>query len=326
MRRREFVVMAAGTLLASHRRAGAQTPANLPVIGVLALATHESHGHELASFRQGIRDQGQVEGRTFLIEDRYADGDPAGSPGLVRDLLQRQVAVFVTFGPNAARTIRRIAPSAPVVAVALPDSDDTLFESLARPGCRVTGFSHIGTGLAPKRIELLKEAVPGLATVAILNSEDLVYSRWGAETASAAQAQGLKTVMLTLTSASATEFLSLIHGRAADAQGLIVIRDFITESMRADIFRHAGEARLATLAEHRNFAEAGALLSYGASLADLFRRAAEYVDKILKGANPGELPIQLPTKFEFVLNLQTAKRLNLTIPPTLLARADEVIE
>jgi putative ABC transport system substrate-binding protein len=136
----------------------------------------------------------------------------------------------------------------------------------------------------------------------------------------------LKTIMLTLTSASATEFLSLIHGRAADAQGLIVIRDFITESMRADIFRHAGEARLATLAEHRNFAEAGALLSYGASLADLFRRAAEYVDKILKGANPGELPIQLPTKFEFVLNLQTAKRLNLAIPPTLLARADEVIE
>jgi putative tryptophan/tyrosine transport system substrate-binding protein len=326
MRRREFIAITAGTL-AWHRPAGAQTRAGLPVIGVVALATRESHTVELASFRQGMRDLGHVEGKTFLVEDRYADGDPARSRGLLRDLLQGEVAVFVTFGPNAARIIRSMAPSAPVVAVALPDSDDTLFGSLARPGGRVTGFSHIGTGLAPKRIELLKEAVPGLTTVAIVTSEDIVYLKWGAETASAAQAQGLKTIILTLTSPSAAELASLIQSsRAADAQGLIVIRDFLTESLRAEIFRHAGTARLATLAEHRNFAEAGALLSYGASLADLFRRAAEYVDKILKGANPGELPIQLPTKFELVINLKTAGALGLTIPPTLLARADEVIE
>jgi putative tryptophan/tyrosine transport system substrate-binding protein len=325
MRRREFIAITAGTL--AWLPAGAQARAGLPVIGVVALATRESHAVELASFRQGMRDLGHVEGRTFLVEDHYADGDPARSRGLVRDLLKSEVAVFVTFGPNAARTIRSMAPSAPVVAVALPDSDHTLFGSLARPGGRVTGFSHIGTGLAPKRVELLKEALPGLTTVAILTSEDVVYLKWGAETASAAQAQGLKTIMLTLTSPSAGELASLIHSnRAADAQGLIVIRDFATESLRAEIFRHAETARLATLAEHRNFAVAGALLSYGASLADLFRRAAEYVDKILKGANPGELPIQLPTKFEFVINLKTASALGLAVPPTLLARADEVIE
>jgi putative tryptophan/tyrosine transport system substrate-binding protein len=326
VRRREVIAGLAGAAV-GHRPASAQGRAGVPVIGIVSLATRESHAVELASFRQAMRDLGHVEGRTFLVQDRYADGDPARSRGLVRDLLQSEAAVFVTFGPNAARTITSIAPSAAIVAVALPESDNTLFGSLARPGGRVTGFSHIGTGLAPKRIELLKEAVTGLTTVAIVTSEDVVYLKWGAETASAAQAQGLKTVMLTLTSPSVAELAVAIQSSlAAYAQGLIVIRDFVTETLRAEIFRHAGTARLATLAEHRNFTEAGALLSYGASLADLFRRAAEYVDKILKGANPGELPIQLPTKFELIINLRTARALGLTIPPTLLARADEVIE
>jgi putative tryptophan/tyrosine transport system substrate-binding protein len=326
MRRREFMVSLAGAVLAS-RGAAAQTRSGSPVVGLVALATRESHAVELASFRQGMHEQGHIEGRTFLLEDRYADGDPVRLPGLIDDLLRRKAAVFVTPGPNASRAVNRAAPRLPVVTVALPESDDSLFDSLARPGRRVTGFSHIGTGLAPKRVELLKEAVPRMATVAILNSEDLVYLKWGAETADAAHVQGLKTIMLTLNSSlSSTELSHLIRNRAADAQALIVIRDFVTESVRADIFREAGAAGLATLAEHRNFAEAGALLSYGASLADLFRRAAGYVDKILKGASPGELPIQLPTKFELVINLKTAKALGLDIPPTLLARADEVIE
>jgi putative ABC transport system substrate-binding protein len=316
----------AGVVLAS-RGAAAQNRAGPPVVGLVALATRQSHAVELTSFRQGMREQGHVEGRTFLLEDRYADGDPTRLPGLIDDLLRREAAIFVTPGPNASRAVNRAAPRLPVVAVALPESDDSLFDSLARPGRRVTGFSHIGTGLAPKRVELLKEAVPRVATVAILNSEDLVYLKWGAETADAAHMQGLKTIMLTLNSSvSAVELSDLIRNRAADAQGLIVIRDFITESLRADIFREAGAASLATLAEHRNFAEAGALLSYGTSLADLFRRAAEYVDKILKGANAGELPIQLPTRFELIINLKTARRLGIEFPPTLLARADEVIE
>ena len=249
-------------------------------------------------------------------------------PDLIAALARSGTDVFVTPGPRAAEIVREVAPEMPVVAVALPASYPALFQSLARPGGRVTGFSHIGTGLAAKRIELLGEALPGLQSVAILcRMDDPLSSDWAAETARAARGRGLEANLLGLASLSAAQLPPLLaSARAAGAQGLIVIRDYGTESLRAEIFRYAAEVRLASLAEHRNFAEAGALLSYGASLPDLFRRAAEYVDRMLNGTDPGELPIQLPTRFELVLNLGTARTLELTLPPSLLARADEVIE
>jgi putative ABC transport system substrate-binding protein len=192
----------------------------------------------------------------------------------------------------------------------------------------ITGFSHIGPDLARKRIGLLKDIVPGLRAVAVMYSlTDPLYREWGADAEKAAQSLGFEAVQLGLTSPEVSELTQqMASAKAAGATGMLVIRDFITESLREDIFRAATEARIATLAEHRNYAEKGALISYGASLPDLFRRAANYVDRILKGENPADLPIQLPTKFELIVNLRTAKNLGLDIQPSLLARADEVIE
>ncbi|HKH27767.1 MAG TPA: ABC transporter substrate-binding protein, partial [Sphingomicrobium sp.] len=240
------------------------------------------------------------------------------------------VGLLTTRSPDEAATHRAAFLTVPIVVVALPSSNrfPDLCASVARPGGSVTGFSHLGSDLAPKRVEILKEAVPSLANIAVLHATtDPIYEEWAAETETSAKAQGLKTIRLALSSSSAEPLAALMQsGRAAGATGVIVIRDFLTETLRGEIVNAANAEHMATVAEHRSFAESGALLSYGANLPDLFRRAAAYVDQILKGARAGELPIQLPTKFELVVNVKTAHLLGLTIPPTLFARADEVIE
>jgi putative ABC transport system substrate-binding protein len=217
-----------------------------------------------------------------------------------------------------------------VVVVALPSSNSypDLFETLARPSRNVTGFSHIGPELAPTRVQILREVVPSLTAIAILHATtDAIYRKWASETENAAAAQGLRTIVLGLTSPSREELRMLVQkARRAGATGLFIVRDFITEVLREDIAQAAKEAGIAVVSEHRNFVEAGALLSYGASIPDLFRRAARYVVEILKGMNPAELPIQLPTKFELTINLKVTEALALPIPQSILLRADEVIE
>jgi len=192
----------------------------------------------------------------------------------------------------------------------------------------VTGFSAYGEELSAKRIQMLKEVLPGLKVLGVLhNATDPTFRNWGEQTMADAKKQGLEPLRLGLTSpsvAAAEEHIGKL--RAAGGGAVIVIRDFLTSTLMEDICRGGAQARIAVIGEHSDFARAGALFSYGADIADLFRRAAGYVDRILKGEKPGELPIQLPTKFELVINQRTARTLSLAIPEALLARADETIE
>ena len=328
MRRREVIAAALAAALLPASAPG-QDPRRVPVVGFLGFASAPSDQAGLDALRRGFADLGYVEGRTIRIEARHAEGDLDRVPALVRDMLARDVAVFVVPGQAAARMLRR-ATTTPVVAIALPPtaSDPELFESLRRPGGTITGFSNFAEELSGKRVELLREIMPGLAAIGILhNVTDPVFRDWGVETEAAVRAQGLTPVRLGIASIAPAEVAAEIRTlRPAGARALIVIRDFLTSSLRDAIIRGALEQGVAVVAEQRDWVEAGALISYGADIGDLFRRAAGYADRILKGEAPGELPIQLASKFELVINLRTARALDLDVPRAVLLRADEVIE
>jgi len=301
-----------------------------PVVGFLGLAPRATHIDDLTALRAGLERLGYADGQTIVVEDRYADGEVERFDALIDDVIGRGARVLVVPGLAAALAIRERYPATPVVAVGLPSTViyPDLFASLHRPGGSVTGFSHFGEDLAIKRVELLREVVPGLTTVAILhNTVDPLYRAWGEKTEEAALQLGLKTIRLGLETPSRDELAGLMQAaRKAGARGLLVVRDFLTHTLTGEIVRDAADQRIAIMAEQRQFVDAGALMSYGANMPDLFRRAAAYVDEILKGADPAEMPIQLATEFELVINLQAAQALGLTIPPAVLLRADEVIE
>lgn len=327
MKRRSF--LAALAIAASPFAARAQGGAKPPVIGFLGFASPQADKAGIDGLRQGLRDLGYIEGRTIEIAARHAGGNMDRAAQMIAELAALPVALFVVPGQSAARAIRR-ASKLPVVAVGLPptDGDPDLFASLAHPGGSVTGFSDIGEGLTAKRVELVREALPDLKVIGIIhNAIDPIFTQWGVASEAAARAQGLRTVRLGLASPSPDEAKSHLRAmRAEGAAALIVIRDFLTETLKDDICRLALDEGLAVVGEQRSYAEAGAFLAYGASIPDQFRRAAAYVDKILKGDKPGDLPIQLPVKFDLVINAKTAKALGIEIPPLLLARAEEVIE
>ena len=307
----------------------AQTPRRLPVVGFLGFASEEGDRATLAAFRDGMRAHGQAERQTYLLESRHAGGDMDRAAANIRELAALPVDVFVAPGRTAARAIRRVS-AIPVVAVGLPptQSDPELFASLARPGGSVTGFSTFGEEMSAKRLEFLQETIPGLEAVGILNNgSDPNFDAWGAETAAIAQARGLRTLPLLIHSADPAALARQIRALPpAGARALIVVRDFLTSTLAPEINRLALEQGTAVVAEQALFPRTGALFSYGASLPDLFRRAAGYVVRILRGEKPGDLPVQLPTTFEFIVNLATARRLGLSVPAAIVARADEVIE
>ena len=299
------------------------------MVGFLALANRHAHVADLAGLRAGLREAGFVEGHTIAIEERYCDGNPGRIVGFVEDLVKIGVQVFLVPGPAAARAVHKRTDT-PVVAVALPYSNrhPDLFQALNKPGGSITGFSLGSEELSAKRIQILREVVPEMATLAIMhNGRDPIYREWGIETETAAHAQGLKAIRLELNAPDAAEIARLMQeARAAGAQGMIVIRDFISATMGEEIASSAARGGIAALSEQRDFCQAGGLLSYGANIPDLFRRSAVYIDKILKGSHPGDLPIQRPTAFDLVVNLKTANLLRLTIPPAMLVQATEVIE
>jgi putative ABC transport system substrate-binding protein len=323
-RRTLIAVTIAGAAASAAR---AQTAA--PVVAFLGFASETSDRASVEALRQGFAKLGHVEGRTVRIVSRHAEGQVERVPRILEELLAMRVAVLVLPGQAAARMLRRMT-QLPIVAVGLPPtpSDPDLFESLARPGGTVTGFSNFAEELSAKRIEMLREVLPQLRRIAILhNAADPVFTRWGVETEAAARAQGLEPVRFGLASADPEEAKRHVRAaRAAQASGMIVIRDFLTHSARDAIYLTAIEERIATVTESREFAEAGALMSYGADLHDLFHRAAAYADRILRGESPAELPIQLATKLELVVNQRTARAIGVELPDVLLLRADEVIE
>jgi putative ABC transport system substrate-binding protein len=309
-------------------RGRAQTGGKLPVVGFLGFAAEDADRPMLTALRDGLREQGHAEGRTILLESRHAGGDMSLAARYIDEMVSRPVDVFVVPGPAAVRALRR-ATQIPVVAIGLPPAagEHDLFASLARPGGSVTGFSNLGEELAAKRIEILREMLPNSSVIGILhNVADPIFRDWGVQTESAARAQGLRPVRLGLRSSSPAEVTRLLGSlREQGGDAVIVIRDFLTHTMMDEIIRACAASRIAVIAEQR-FLETGALMIYSADIPDLFRRAAGYVDRIVRGERAGDLPIQLPTKFELIINLKTAKALGLTIPPSILARADEVIE
>jgi putative ABC transport system substrate-binding protein len=329
MRRREAILAAMGLVPASPLVLSAQ-PAAPPLVAFLGIATPQADAHMVAALRLGLEQAGHVIGRTIDLDARSAGNDMARFASDLAAVVARGARVVVVPGLAAAFAVRRRRPDLPVVAAGLPATvvDPDLSASRHRPGGSVTGFSHFGEDLAEKRVELLREIVPGLTTVAILHNRiDPLYRAWGERTEAAAAAQGLRTLLLGLETPEETELAAAMQtAREAGARGLVVVRDFVTSSLQAAIADHARSLGIATMAEARSFVDAGALLSYGASVSDLFRRAADYVTAILAGADPADLPIQLATRFELILNLRTARALGLEVPPAILLRADEVIE
>jgi len=324
MRRRDLLCGLMAWPAAAH---GQQQ--RIAVVGFVGVASKEADANVLEPFRQGLKDLGYVEGRTLRLETRYSDGDIDRAQRQFVELATIPVDVFLAPGPAAARTLARTT-KIPVVAIGLPDlqSMPGLYASLKRPGGSVTGFSAFGEEMSAKRLQLLKDALPGLKTVGVMhNATDPTFNAWGEQTIEGARRQGLEAIGLGLRAPSKEAVAEAIRRlREGGGTAVIVVRDFMTAKLTDDICELGAAAGVAVVGSQAESAEAGALLSYGPDIADVARLAAGYVDRILKGEKAGDLPIQFATKFDFVVNLRTAKRLGLTIPPVALVRADRTIE
>jgi putative tryptophan/tyrosine transport system substrate-binding protein len=332
MKRRDFMAMLGGAVIAWPLAARGQQETrghHIPVVGFVGLASTAVDEQSILPFRRGLSELGYVEGRTIILERRNAEGNVERGHALLMELAALPVDVFLSPGPAVSRALVRLT-KIPVVAISLPatESEPNLFASLARPGGTLTGFSAFGEEMSAKRIEMLKELMPGLKTIGVMhNATDPMFSAWGEQTMADARKAGLEPVRFGLTSASPATLVA--HFRKLGEIGgtaMIVIRDFLTAALMAEIGKAGLDTRIAVVGEYAEVVRNDGLFSYGADQGDQFRRAAGYVDRILKGEKAADLPIQLPTKFELGVNLKTARILGLTLPPTILVRADEVIE
>jgi ABC-type uncharacterized transport system substrate-binding protein len=320
------IVLALG-LLTGPLGADAQTPGKVSRIGLLGLgAGAASPG--FAALLQELRERGHVEGQNILIEDRSALGLYTELPDAIAALLRFNVDVIVTQGSTATQAARKATNTTPIVmiAAALDPREAGLITSFAHPGGNVTGLTSVGHELYAKRLALLKEAVPGVSRVATLLTPDSPSAILAFNDAQqAARSLKLRLQRLDVRRPEDLEkaFASLSHERS---EALAPLPSSMFRAHRARIVELAARYRLPGIYENRGFADAGGLMSYGVNIVELFRSAAPFVDKILKGAKPADLPVEQPTKFELVINMKTAKTLGLTIPPSLLQRADQVIE
>ena len=327
MDRRTFLAGTGAVLLAAPLAAGAQQPGKVYRVGFLGNSTAALEGNLVGPFREGLRDLGYIEGRNILIEYRWADGEYERFPALIAELAALKVDVIVTAGTPAALAVKKTTPSIPLVMAAVGDPIGVgLVVSLARPGGNVTGSSAIAPELEGKRLELLREMVPKLSHIAVLwNPDNPLHAGSLKEIKIAAQVLGIKVQLLGVQVSE--EFPATFAAILKERPGaLLVLADRIFLHNRARIVDFEATHRLPGVYAYRELVEAGGLMSFGPSYAGMHRRAAYYVDKILKGAKPADLPVEQPTKFELVINLKTAKALGLTIPPSVLGRADEVIQ
>jgi putative ABC transport system substrate-binding protein len=303
----------------------AQQPAKVPIIGFLGPGTPSAWSAWTAAFVQRLRELGWIEGRTLAIEYRWAEGSPERFGEIAAEFVRLKVDVIVTVG-GAVLAAKQVTSVIPIVFAAANDPIGTgLVPSLARPGGNVTGLSSQAADLAGKRLELLREVVPGLRHLAIMSNAGYpaaVLEMGEAE--SAARTVGLDVVRREIRRAQ--DIAPAFEALKGRAEALYVTTDPILNSNHVRIITLANLARLPMIATQREFVDAGGLMSYGPNYSDLFRRAGDYVDKILRGAKPGELPVEQPTKFDLVINLTAAKGLGLTIPESFLLRADELIE
>jgi putative tryptophan/tyrosine transport system substrate-binding protein len=311
-------------ILVTPLAAKAQPAAKVPRVGLLLPGSAAGYASRLEAFRHGLRDLGYVEGRTIRLESRFADGQADRLPALVAELVHLPVDVLVVDGTVALRPAQHATTTIPIVMVAGDPVGAGFVASLAHPGGNITGLSMMIPELSGKRLEILREAMGTLVRVAVLRHRDAPVDPYVTETQAAAQALGLQLHILAVQSPD--EFIqAFVAMTRAQADALVVIPSGLFFSHRSQLAALAMQHRLPTIFLEREFVEAGGLLAYGPSMADLSRRAATYVDKILKGATPADLPVEQPTKFELVINLKTAQALGLTISPTLLFQADDVI-
>jgi len=309
--------------------AQAQRPTKIPRIGLLSSAGDpRTPGPQIEAFRQGLRDLGYIEGKNILLEYRYAEGKLDRLPDLVAELIQLKVDVLFLTALVAVRAAKEVTKTIPIVIVILSDPVATgIVDSLARPGGNITGLTRLTRDLSGKRLELLKEAIPGISRAAVLWDADAPGASIAFKEYEAA-AGALKIQLQSLEVRGPNPDLEGAFRVAAKTPsgGLVVVNNALVRRYSKRIADLAIKNRLASMYEGRNYVEAGGLMSYSANETEAYRRAATYVDKILKGAKPAELPVEQPTKFELVINLKTAKQIGLAIPPSVLARADRVVK
>ena len=325
MRRRDFITLLGGAAPRGRSRR-AQQPVKRPTIGFLGSATPATQGQWAAAFVQRLRELGWIEGHTIAIEYRWVEGRTERGAEIAAEFVRRKVDVIFTSQRDCALAAKQATTVIPIVFAALGDPVGTgLVASLARPGGNVTGLSNQIIDLAGKKLELLREVVPGLrrlATLANVGTSPLSLDM--REVQAAARTLGLEVITSEIRRGE--DIAPAFEALKGRAEALYVVIDPLVGTHRIRINSLALAARLPTMHTFREKVEGGGLMSYGPNFPDLFRRAGDYVDKILRGAKPGDIPVEQPTKFEFVINLTIAKALGLEVPPTLLARADEVIE
>jgi putative tryptophan/tyrosine transport system substrate-binding protein len=307
--------------------ADAQPTKKIPRIGLLRATTPSLAAPFNRAFRQGLRDLGYEEGKNILIEYRFAEGEPARTPNLVAELVRMDVDIIVAPGMNEARAAKNATTTIPIVTVIASDPvGSRLVDSLARPGGNITGLTSISSELGGKRLEILTEAISGLSLVAVLlNPAEPGAALAAKELEAPARALGTQLQMFAVKRANDLNkaFQAM---KVKQVGALFVVRGPLTNTNESQIVRLAAKNRLPTMSSRSGFVEAGGLMFYGVNDADLFRRGAIYVDKILKGAKPADLPVEQPLKFDLAINLKTAKQIGLTIPQWVLMRADKVIK
>jgi putative ABC transport system substrate-binding protein len=325
--RRAFLGTLAGGLLAAPLAVAAQQAGKVPKIGYLGSGyAGASPAGLVEAFKQGLREHGYIDGQNIAIEWRFAEGRFERIPALTAELVRLKVALIFAVNPETAVPAKNVTKVIPIVFAAGDPIASGLVASLARPGGNVTGLSTNLPGIGAKRLELLKEAIPKVLRVAVLsNPANPGHPIMLKEMDVAAHT--LKVELQRLEARSPNDFKGAFQAATQGrVEGFIALDDGLFFSERVQIVALVARSRLPAVYGFRETAEAGGLMVYGANLRDQWRRAASYVDKILKGAKPADLPVEQPTKFELIINLKTAKALGLTIPPSLLQRADQVIE
>lgn len=327
MQRRAFITLLGGATLAWPLIANAQPPERMRRIGLLQglAASDQDWQRRLSAFRQGLAQLGWAEGRNIILDVRYADGNPERLPALAADLVAAQAEMIVTNAAQPIEAARNVTTTIPIVMASVGDALGAGYvASLARPGGNVTGLTLMATEQSAKRLELMKDISPGLMRIAVIWNENASGHRFQMkemEPASRVLGLELKSVPIQKAGDIDAALRSVMQ-----TQAVVTMDDPVIQSNRGRIVDWGMRERIPVMGEFRPMAVAGALMTYGPDQVDLWRRSAAYVDKILKGAKPADLPVEQPTKFELVINLKTAKALGIAVPPTLIARADEVIE
>lgn len=328
MKRRGFLVLLGGATAASVVRplaTGAQTR-SITRIGYLASSGPAMTGRMVAALKQGLKELGYIDGQTIAVEIRQAEGRNERMPDLAAELIALKVDILLAASSPGVLAAKKATSTIPIVMVSTDPVGLGLVASLARPGGNVTGLSYFNEAILSKRVQLLLDLVPGLVRLAVLRNPDLpVHVTFWRETEAAARKLGLALQPIDIRAPEDFE-AAFAAANSGNAQALIVFDDGLTVAHRPQIAALAASSRLPAMYGLREFPDDGGLISYGPSFADLLRRTATYIDKIIKGAKPADLPVEQPTKFELVINRKTANALGLVLPAALLAQVDDVIE